>query len=96
MSKVQKVSIALTPEMNALVQEAVASGQYASASEVVRDALRFWQNREKVREEALAYTRALIQEGIDSGPGREIDFEELKAEMHAEHTRRKDHRRRVA
>ncbi len=87
MSKVQKVSIALTPEMNALVQEAVASGQYASASEVVRDALRFWQNRERVREEALAYTRALIQEGINSGPS---DYKSM-AEIIAEARKRREY-----
>jgi antitoxin ParD1/3/4 len=93
MSKVQKISIAVTPEMNAMIQEAVQSGQFASSSEVVRDALRFWKRREEARQEALAHTRALIQEGIDSGPGRELDFDELKAEMHAEFERRQDARR---
>ncbi len=93
MSKVQKISIAVTPEMNVMIQEAVETGQFASASEVVRDALRFWKRRGEFQQEALAHTRALIQEGIDSGPGREIDFDELKAEMHAEFELRSDSRR---
>lgn len=93
MSNAQKISIALTPELNQVVQEAVKSGQYATASEVMRDALRLWQNKEKLKQEGIEYMRALIQEGIDSGPGRELDFDELKAEMHAELARRKDARR---
>jgi antitoxin ParD1/3/4 len=93
MSRVQKVSIALTPEMYALVQDAVKSGQYASASEVVRDALRLWANKLQLRQEATSHLRALIQDGLDSGQGREIDFEELKAQMRAERERHADSRR---
>lgn len=84
MSNVEKVSIALTKEMNAMVQEAVASGRYASASEVVRDALRGWEEKQRQRADAIAKLKALIQEGIDSGPGRKLDFAELKAELHSE------------
>ena len=62
MSKVQKISIALTPELNLMVQETVESGQYATSSEVVRDALRLWQNKEKLKQEGIEYMRALIQE----------------------------------
>ncbi len=40
MSNVSKISIALTAEMNTLVQAAVASGEYATSSEVIREALR--------------------------------------------------------
>jgi putative addiction module CopG family antidote len=43
MSKVEKISIALTDEMLASVKEAVASGDYASSSEVIRHALRDWR-----------------------------------------------------
>jgi antitoxin ParD1/3/4 len=84
MSKVQKISIALTPELNAMVQEAVASGQYATISEVVREALRGWKSYEKAKAQALEYTRALIQEGIDSGPGEEWNARKMKRELHAE------------
>jgi antitoxin ParD1/3/4 len=40
MPNVEKVSIALTPEMAAVVRQAVESGEYASNSEIVREALR--------------------------------------------------------
>ena len=40
MPNVEKLSIALTPEMASLVREVVEAGEYASSSEVVREALR--------------------------------------------------------
>jgi len=64
MSKVEKISIALTDEMLASVRQAVASGDYASTSEVVRDALRDWRMR---REREIAHLRELIEEGL-KGP----------------------------
>jgi antitoxin ParD1/3/4 len=65
---VEKLSVALTPEMMAMVKAAVERGDYASTSEVIRDALRGWGAEQKQREAAIAELRALIQEGIDSGP----------------------------
>ena len=50
MQNVEKMSVALTPEMAAAVRDAVASGEYASASEVVREALRLWKAHQNVRE----------------------------------------------
>ena len=84
MSKVQKISVALTPELNEMVQQAVASGQYATSSEVVREALRRWKTYENAKDEAISHLRALIQEGIDSGPGEEWDADKMKRELHAE------------
>ena len=84
MSKVQKISVALTPELNEMVQQAVASGQYATSSEVVREALRRWKTYENAKDEAISHLRALIQEGIDSGPGVEWDADKMKRELHAE------------
>jgi antitoxin ParD1/3/4 len=40
-----KISISLTDEHARLVTEAVASGDYASSSEVIREALREWRGR---------------------------------------------------
>jgi antitoxin ParD1/3/4 len=43
MPNVHKISVALTPEFMALLEEAVESGEHTSASEVIRDALRHWK-----------------------------------------------------
>lgn len=45
MNSVEKVSIALTNELLRAVKGAVSSGEYATASEVVREALREWKQR---------------------------------------------------
>ncbi|BBK36923.1 transcriptional regulator [Allostella sp. ATCC 35155] len=67
MATVEKMTIALTPEMAGFVRRAVAAGEYASTSEAIREAVREW----KERREPLGYTvdelRALVQEGADSG-----------------------------
>jgi antitoxin ParD1/3/4 len=96
MKNVQTISVELTPELNSMVQDVVSAGQFSTTDEVVREALRRWKSYEEAKEQALAHMRTLIQEGIDSGPGREIDFDELKAELHAEFERRNDAKKRVA
>jgi antitoxin ParD1/3/4 len=40
MAHVEKLSIALTPEMAAIIRYRLESGEYASSSEVIREALR--------------------------------------------------------
>src|SRR5260221_14468634 len=69
MAKVEKVSIALTPDMVAELRAAVEQGDYGSVSEVVRDALRDWRLRRKVEAIEIEELRRLVREGIDSGPG---------------------------
>jgi antitoxin ParD1/3/4 len=81
MGKVAKISIALPPDMVSEVRSAVASGEYASASEVVRDALRDWRRKRQAAGAEIEEMRRLVREGIDSGPGRDVDqiFARLRA-----------------
>ncbi|MCY0093078.1 type II toxin-antitoxin system ParD family antitoxin [Hoeflea ulvae] len=67
MANVEKISVALTPEMAMTMRRAVESGEYASASEVMREAMREWQLRRAEREQALAQLGNLWDEGIASG-----------------------------
>jgi len=66
------------------MQSAVESGNYASNSEVVRDALRLWEQREDVRTAELERLKRAYDEGKSSGEGEEIDptafLQSLKAE----------------
>ena len=71
MGHVDKRSITLSPALAAVVDDAVAAGEYASASEVVRDALRQWKDRRDLFGYTLEELRALVQEGIDSGLAQE-------------------------
>ena len=47
MSRLEKLSISLTPELASLVRSAVTEGDYASTSEVIREALRDWKFKQK-------------------------------------------------
>jgi antitoxin ParD1/3/4 len=80
MPNIEKISVALTPEMAELVRQAVATGEYASNSEVIRDALREWKRRRHLQQEEIEELRRLWQEGIASGPGRLGDIEAIKHE----------------
>jgi len=67
MGHVDKRSITLSPELATAVDDAVAAGEYASASEVIRDALRLWKERRDLFGYTVEELRRLVQEGIDSG-----------------------------
>jgi len=74
MSTVEKISIALPPEMVALVRQAVETGEYASSSEVVRDALRDWSQKRSLRQQGLAELRQVWREALeDKTPGLPVD-----------------------
>jgi antitoxin ParD1/3/4 len=80
MANVEKLSIALTPEMAALLRAAVQTGEYASTSEVVREALRDWKRRRDLRADAAGDIRRLWEAGLASGPGRLAGNAAIKAE----------------
>jgi antitoxin ParD1/3/4 len=80
MPNVEKMSIALTPELAAAVRAAVANGEYVSSSEVVREALRDWQFRRALHQKELEALRHLWHEGVDSGAGTLADMAAIKAE----------------
>jgi antitoxin ParD1/3/4 len=65
------------------VQDQVGTGQYASASEVVRDALRLLEERKQVQQAKLEALRAQLQQGIDGGGNRPADkvFDEVRARI---------------
>ena len=67
MGAVQKISIALTEELARDIEAAVASGDYSTASEVVRDALRAWKRERSDREAAIRRLKQLWEEGLASG-----------------------------
>lgn len=73
----EKMSITLTPELASMINEAVATGNYASTSEVIREALRDWRVKQMMRQQQLQEIRRLWDEAVQSGPGRFHDIEEL-------------------
>lgn len=75
MGAVQKISIALTEELARDVEAAVASGDYSTTSEVIRDALRAWKRERTDREAAVRRLKELWDEGMASGEPVEGGFD---------------------
>lgn len=75
MPTIEKLSIALPSEMAAIVRCAVEAGEYSSNSEVIRDALRDWTHKRKVREQGLTDLRKLWQQAVtDDSEGLDPDL----------------------
>lgn len=79
------MNISLTPHFEEMVKNKVDSGLYHSASEVVRDALRLMEERDKVHEFRLEELRKEIRLGIESGSAGVLDMEEIKREARDRH-----------
>ncbi len=74
MTTAEKISIALPPEMVAIVRGALATGEYASSSEVVRDALRDWTHKRSLRQQGVVELRQVWQEAMrDKRSGADAD-----------------------
>jgi antitoxin ParD1/3/4 len=67
MSKVEKISVALTPEMAQMVKANVGAGDYASSSELIREALREWRQKREIQAQARAELGKLWDVGMASG-----------------------------
>ncbi len=80
--QIEKLSITLPDELARLVRSKVASGNYASNSEVIRDALRLFMERETLKEQKLDWLRSELQKSIDD-PGPSIDAADTFAKLEA-------------
>ncbi len=83
MTKIDKISVALPHEMVADIKAAVEGGEYASASEVVREALRGWRLRRRVDAMGLEELKSLVQPALialERGEGVDADevFERMR------------------
>jgi antitoxin ParD1/3/4 len=72
------MNIDLTPELEEFVRQELASGRYGSASEVVCEALRRMQERDRLSGAKLDHLREDIRDGERSGPAGSWDAEEIK------------------
>jgi antitoxin ParD1/3/4 len=73
------MNVNLTPQLEELVRSKVASGLYTSASEVVRDALRLMEEKDRLREAKLTQLRSDVRQGLASGSSQPWDAEALKS-----------------
>ena len=76
------MNVSLTPELEQLIHTKVDSGLYLSASEVVREALRLLEERDRVNAMKLEELRRTIQIGIDqANRGELLDGPEVFAKL---------------
>lgn len=80
MPEIQKVSVALTSEQLLALKAAVEAGEYATTSEIVREAIRDWQFKRKMRQEDIQHLREAWDSGKASGPAAPLSFGELRKE----------------
>ena len=67
MGKLERLTVTMPEEMAARLKAAVDAGEFATTSEVVREALREWTEHRDERQAALERLRAMVAEG-EKGP----------------------------
>ena len=74
------MNVSLTPQLEAMIQEKVATGLYNSASEVIREALRLLEERDRINHIRFEELRKQVKRGIkqlEHGDWQEYDDESL-------------------
>ena len=73
---VERLTVTLTTDMAETIKAAVNSGDYASNSEIVREALRDWRLKQLTQRRELETLRLDINKGLDDiEQGRLQDFD---------------------
>ena len=83
----RKLNVSLSDEFVDFVEREVASGEYASASEVVRDGLRLLRREKAAYHEKILILRREVGIGVDqarSGRLSKRSIAEIAAELDAE------------
>lgn len=95
MRTTRAISITLPREMVRMIKSKVASGEYASDSEVVRDGLRTLQARDAALEKFLREEAAKSYDEYKADPKNIISAADVSAALDARHrTRRAKPRKR--
>jgi antitoxin ParD1/3/4 len=77
MSNIERMTVVVPEAMAAKIKAAVASGDYASTSEVVRDAMRLWSDRRNFRRQELEALRHAWDDGKASGVAGPLDMKSI-------------------
>jgi len=74
------MNVSLTPELEEMIAQKVQSGRYTSASEVIREALRLWEDHEELRQKRLAALQEKIDRGLEQlSRGEGIPGDQVRA-----------------
>jgi antitoxin ParD1/3/4 len=76
MSSIERLTVTMPADMAAIVKAAVEGGDYASTSEVVREALRDWKTKRAIKLQELTALKSDIDKGLaDVAAGRVKNFD---------------------
>ncbi len=67
----------LTPDQEAFVRDAIASGRLQAVEDAIREAMTLWERRERARAEILASVDA-AEAALTRGEGRVITQESMR------------------
>jgi putative addiction module CopG family antidote len=87
MRTTQQLSITLPTEMAEAIKAKVASGEYATESEVIRDGLRVLMARDRAVETWLHEQVAPAYDALTADPSRAVTAQQLRSRLAAEHRR---------
>lgn len=87
MRTTQQMSITLPNELAVAVRAKVASGEYASESEVIRDGLRVLMARDRAVERWLREEVGPAYDALKSDPSRVVTATQIRTRLAAEYIR---------
>ncbi len=85
MRTTQQLSITLPNEMAEAVKSKVATGEYATESEVIRDGLRALLARDRAVENWLLEQVGPAYDALKADPSRAVTIDDVRASLAAEH-----------
>jgi len=89
MRTTRQLSITLSNEMAEAVKAKVASGEYATESEVIRDGLRVLMARDRAVEHWLRDRVGPAYDALKADPSRAVSVKQIRARLATEHMNRK-------
>lgn len=87
MRSTQQFSVTLPHDMAQMVRAKVASGDYATESEVIRDGLRALQARDRAVELWLRNEVVPAHKAMKADPSRGVSAQDVRAALATEHER---------
>jgi antitoxin ParD1/3/4 len=85
MRTTKQLSITLPTEMADVIKAKVATGEYATESEVIRDGLRVLMARDRAVENWLLEQVVPAYDALKADPSRAVSVEQVRARLASEH-----------
>jgi antitoxin ParD1/3/4 len=86
MTQIERMTVALPVEMAAIIKNAVEMGDYASSSEVFRDAIRDWKIKRQLQQHEVEQMKLKVSQGLaDLAAGRTKPADEVFTRLEAKY-----------